>query len=189
MIRSIELIPADREGLLLELDKPEDTGIVVKSVDGLGPAKATINTTALSLTDSAMFNGSRVGMRTITLTLLPLAVPTVECSRHRIYNLLPIKQPVTIIVRTDTRTVKTLGYVESSEPDIFSSEEAVKATGRTELPTLRSICPSSRSTRLSSSTGRTPRSSRVLRSYSRRLSGCPPSSWRMAETFLRGSPS
>ena len=74
MIRSIELIPADREGLLLELDKPEDTGIVVKSVDGFGPAKATINTTALSLTDSAMFNGSRVGMRTITLTLLPLAL-------------------------------------------------------------------------------------------------------------------
>lgn len=128
MIRSIELIPADREGLLLELDKPEDTGIVVKSVDGLGPAKATINTTALSLTDSAIFNGSRVGMRTITLTLLPLAVPTVERARHHIYNLLPIKQPVTIVVRTDTRTVKTLGYVESSEPDIFSSEEAVKVT-------------------------------------------------------------
>lgn len=126
MIRSIELIPADREGLLLEIDNPEDTGILVKSIDGLGPAKATINTTALSLTDSAMFNGSRVGMRTITLTLLPLEVPTVERARHRIYNLLPIKQPVTIVVRTDTRTVKTLGYVESSEPDIFSKEEAIK---------------------------------------------------------------
>lgn len=126
MIHRIWLEPPNGETLDLVLTDPDATGIAVKAIDGLGPAKATINTTALSLTDSAMFNGSRVGMRTITLTLKPLESPTIESARYRIYNAAPIKQAVAFGVETDKRLARTVGYVESCEPDIFSSDESIK---------------------------------------------------------------
>ena len=60
MIRTIVLTNPGGETLALDLFEPWKTGIAVKNVDGLGPGKADINTTDLALTDSALFNGSRV---------------------------------------------------------------------------------------------------------------------------------
>nr|DAW03963.1 MAG TPA: tail protein [Caudoviricetes sp.] len=128
MIRTIVLTNPGGETLALDLFEPWNTGIAVKNVDGLGPGKADINTTDLALTDSALFNGSRVQKRTISLTLVPMETPTqdVEQSRQKIYRFCQIKRPVRITVYADHRQVYTDGYVESSEPDIWSNLESHK---------------------------------------------------------------
>ena len=76
MIRTIVLTNPGGETLALDLFEPWKTGIAIKNIDGLGPGKADINTTDLALTDSALFNGSRVPKRTISLTLVPMATTT-----------------------------------------------------------------------------------------------------------------
>ena len=55
--------------------------MAVKSVDGLSATKASINTTALALTDVAIFNGARAGMRNLKIKLAPLPMPDIETSR------------------------------------------------------------------------------------------------------------
>ena len=161
MIRTIVLTNPGGETLALDLFEPWNTGIAVKNVDGLGPGKADINTTDLALTDSALFNGSRVQKRTISLTLVPMETTTqdVEQSRQKIYRFCQIKQPVRITVYADHRQVYTDGYVESSEPDIWSNLESQSSVltviGMTTARMLRTLSISTLRNRHSSSPGRT----------------------------------
>lgn len=128
MIYSIDITNHRKETITLELKNPWTDGIYVKSIEGIGPEKATINTSELALVDGALYNSSRLGTRNIVLNLgfLDLGTPNIEAIRHKSYRFFPVKRKVTLTFHTDERNSSIDGYVESNEPDIFSKDEGTK---------------------------------------------------------------
>jgi len=123
MIKTISITNDQSETFDFDLRSPEQSGFFIKNVRGLGPVKATINTSeALSL-DGSSFNSARLGERNVVFELGFLENPTIEDTRQSSYRCFPLKSLVQIVIETDNKTVKTEGYVESNEPDIFSKEE------------------------------------------------------------------
>lgn len=123
MIRSITAINYLGEALVLDLARPALSGFAVKSVTGLGPAKANINTTTVATNDGATFNFARKESRNIVINLGFNFFTSPEEGRHITYQYFPVKQPITLVVETDERLGLINGYVESNEPDIFSKDE------------------------------------------------------------------
>lgn len=125
MIRSITIRNYLNKEITLELARPEKSGLIVKSVEGLGPAKANINVTDISTSDGGIFNSSRLDKRNIVMNLgfLQSATESIEDIRQKTYMYFPIKKKVHLTVVTDNHTSETDGYVESNEPDIFSQNE------------------------------------------------------------------
>lgn len=136
MIKSVTITNHLGEGLLIELRSPEKSGFFIKSIDGLGPPKADINTTEVLSFDGSFYNSSRLVSRNIVFNLgfYNDGTETIEAIRLKTYRFFPSKKPITVKVITDSRTGLTTGYVETNEPDIFSKEEGT---------TISLICPSS----------------------------------------------
>lgn len=132
MLRSFTVTNQKNESLKLELSNPWKSGLVVFSVDGLGPPKANVSSLELASADGSLFTGIRAQERQIIFNLGLLFNPTVEASRHLVYKYFPIKQKIRIEVETDERLIYIEGYVESCEPNIFSKEESV---------TISVLCP------------------------------------------------
>ena len=126
MIKSVTIINYLNEKLVLELGRPDKSGLLIKSIEGLGPSEATINAKEIATSDGALFNSARVNSRNIVLTLGFLFHPTVEDMRQLTYKYFPIKQRLTIRIETDNRIAETYGYVETNEPDIFQKEETTQ---------------------------------------------------------------
>lgn len=138
MIKSITVINKTGEKLTIELGAPETTGLWIKSIKGIGPGKANINTTELASSDGGLYNSARSEIRNITLTLgfMPYTHPTeidpvtgkprtvsVEEVRRNTYKWFAKKRPISFIVNTDLISLVSYGYVESNEPDIFNKQE------------------------------------------------------------------
>lgn len=123
MIKSVVITNHLGESIELELRSPEKSGFFIQGIEGLGPSKATINTTELLTNDGSVWNSSRVASRNILFNLGFLEMPTIEVTRQRSYKYFPIKKRIGIVVKADTRTCETFGYVETNEPDIFSNQE------------------------------------------------------------------
>jgi hypothetical protein len=132
MIKNVAITNYLNETLVFDLRSPALSGFFVKSIDGLGPPKATINMTeALSL-DGSMFNSARTNNRNVVLKIGYLENPSIEETRRRSYQFFPLKKYLTIVIETDLRFYKTYGYVESNEPDIFSNDSGA---------TVSIVCP------------------------------------------------
>ncbi len=125
MIKSITVTNYLGEWVKINLtdDDPEH-GLLVKSIEGLGPAKANINTTDLATNDGSLYNSARLDERNIVLQLYFADAPRIEDARQNTYKYFPIKKFLEFLVETDNRIVKTNGYVESNEPDIWSDLES-----------------------------------------------------------------
>lgn len=125
MIRSITIRNHLDNSIKLELTRPDLSGFIIKSIDGLGPAKANINTVDIATNDGSIFNSSRLDKRNITLDLEFFQTDTesIEDVRQKTYKYFPVKQRVYVTVETDNHTLETEGYVESNEPNIFSKNE------------------------------------------------------------------
>lgn len=123
MITKITVTNHRSETVEFVLRSPELSGFFIRGVDGLGPTKATINTSESLSLDGSTFNSARKEQRNIVLKLGFLENPTIEDTRQASYKYFPLKQRVKVVVETDNKTVQTYGYVESNEPDIFSKEE------------------------------------------------------------------
>lgn len=133
MIKSISITNYLGEKIDIKLSELfPDNGLMVKSISGLGPAKANINTTPLATNDGTLYNSARLDQRNIVLNLLFGNSPTIEDARQRTYKFFPIKKNVEFLIETDNRVAKTEGFVESNEPDIFSPEES---------NTISIVCP------------------------------------------------
>jgi hypothetical protein len=143
MIDSVTVTNELNESLDLILTRPELSGFVVTSIDGLGPVDANINMTELATLDGAIFNSARLNSRQITISLRFLENPTIEDTRLRSYKYFPIKKKVRLtfndpvdtemirnnnITITGKRKCYVEGMVEKNEPDIFSKEESCKIT-------------------------------------------------------------
>ena len=123
MIKSITVTNYLGDSLKLELTKPENSGFVVTSIEGLGPGKANINTVEVATNDGALFNSARLPSRNIVISLLYLWQDSIEDTRQRSYQYFPLKTKVNLLVETDNRLAAIDGYVESNEPDIFTNKE------------------------------------------------------------------
>lgn len=124
MIRSVTITNHTGDILTMELTNPEASGFLITSITGLGPMKATINSTELATMDGDLYNSSRATKRNIVFSLEFLAInKTIEEIRLESYKFFPVKRNITILVETDQRVAEITGYVESNEPDIFSEKE------------------------------------------------------------------
>ena len=126
MIKSIKVTNPKGESLVLDLFHPEKSGLIVRSISGLGPPKANINSTDLATADGALYSSARASTRNIVFNLQFMFAPTIEDSRQLTYKYFPLKKLVKIEVETDNRSLETSGYVESNSPDIFSKEETTQ---------------------------------------------------------------
>ena len=134
MIKSVTVKNYLNDEITLELMRPEKSGFIIKSIDGLGPAKANINVTDISTNDGGIFNSSRLDKRNIVMDLLFLQTDreSIEDLRQKTYKYFPIKKKITLTIVTDNHTSEIDGYIESNEPDIFSQNEGC---------TISIICP------------------------------------------------
>lgn len=126
MIKKIEIENTLGKKLSIELRKPETSGLIVTSIDGLGPLKAIINVSEISTGDGGYLNSSRIPSRNIVFHFKFLMDPDIETVRHRTYKFFGLKRKVRMTFYTDYRTLEIEGIVESNEPDIFSKEEGTQ---------------------------------------------------------------
>ena len=128
MIKRVIITNYLGESLELDLRAPEKSGLYIRSITGLGPGKANINTTQLTSIDGSVFNSARALERNIVMTLgfmeVPGLVDTIEDARQLTYKYFPKKKELEFFIETDNRKLYAYGYVESNEPDIFSDKES-----------------------------------------------------------------
>ncbi len=122
MIESFTVTNHLGESLTIELTSPEQSGFIVLGADGLGPAKADIALIERANIDGSLFNSARVTSRNVVLRFRFMG-DDIEAIRQKSYKYFPIKRNITFKIDTDNRTSVGTCYVESNEPDIFSSEE------------------------------------------------------------------
>lgn len=132
MIKSVTITNFKEETLKIELANPWPSGLIIERIEGLGPPQINVNVTELATTDGGTYNSSKGQSRNIVFTFRFIDFPTIEDSRHLTYRYFPLKRPVQLSFETTNRTLVITGYVESNEPDIFSSEEGC---------TISLLCP------------------------------------------------
>lgn len=102
----------------------------ITQIDGLSPAKATINTSPAALLDGEKFNSSKVNMRIINMAF---AIETeAEKNRLWIYQVVRVKRPITLYYKSDLLDVFIEGYVQSCDISHFS---------RKQVATVSIVCP------------------------------------------------
>jgi hypothetical protein len=126
MIKGITITNHLGESIRLDLMNPESSGFIIKSISGLGPAKANVNFTELATNDGAIDNSARLDTRNIVLELVFLENPTIEATRLLTYKYFPVKRNITFLIETDNRICETTGRVESNEPSIFDQQEGAQ---------------------------------------------------------------
>src|SRR5574344_545094 len=129
MIKSFTVTNYLGDSIQLVLGEPEKSGFLIKSVSGLGPSRGNLNTTEVSTNDGSIFNSARLNQRNIVFDLafvISSAGESIETVRQKSYKYFPIKKKLTILIETDNRTIRTTGYVESNETDIFRSQEGAQ---------------------------------------------------------------
>lgn len=141
MIKSLTVTNHLGDSIVLELTRPEKSGFVVKSIEGLGPVKATINMTSSATRDGSTFNSAFMDTRDIMISLLYYQTEgeTIEDLRQKSYKYFPNKKKIRLLIETDNRIVQTEGYVEDNNPEIFSQESGCIITVRCPDPYLYSV--------------------------------------------------
>jgi len=129
MIKSITVTNYLGDSIKLELGRPEKSGFLIESVSGLGPSKANINTTEVSTNDGSLFSSARLNQRNIVFEFKFVETingESIEDVRQKSYKYFPLKKKLDLLIETDNRIAKITGYVESNEPNIFSSQEGTQ---------------------------------------------------------------
>ncbi len=117
---------------LLQLDFNGLSGdYLITNIQGLSPAKATMNTNEAALIDGALFNSSKVNMRTINIAFT--IENRVEYNRLFAYAVLRPKKSVTLHYQSSLLDVTIEGYVESFDVTHFEAKQ---------VATVAIICPS-----------------------------------------------
>ena len=114
------------ESLEMELARPEVSGLAITNIEGLGPVKATINTSEIATGDGALYNSAKLETRNIVMTLDFRFGTDIESIRHTTYKYFPIKRYITLTFVTDQRSLDAFGYVASNEPEIFNAHEVAQ---------------------------------------------------------------
>lgn len=129
MIKSVLVTNHLGDSLLLELMRPEQSGLIITNIEGISPPNATINYTTVSSSDVALYNSARFEARNIVFTfqlcecIKEGVYESVEQVRLKTYKYFPSKKPITLTFTTDSRTAIIQGYVETNEFQIFEEKE------------------------------------------------------------------
>ena len=123
MIKSVTITNHLDESIKLDLFNPEESGFIIKSIEGLGPVKANVNFKELATNDGAIDNSARLSSRNIVMSLQFMESPTIEETRLKSYKYFPIKRNIKFLIETDSRICETIGRVETNVPTIFSNAE------------------------------------------------------------------
>ena len=123
MIKSVTITNHLDESIKLDLFNPEESGFIIKSIEGLGPVKANINFKELATNDGAIDNSARLSSRNIVMSLQFMESPTIEETRLKSYKYFPVKRNIKFLIETDNRICETIGRVETNVPTIFSKAE------------------------------------------------------------------
>lgn len=112
---------------------PNDDPVQVRSIDGLGPVKAEISSTAFATGRGELFQGSSIGKRNIVMNLgLNPDWPegqTMSILRQRLYRyFLPEAWTKLRFFSDHLPTVDIEGVVESFEPNIFSQDPEIQVS-------------------------------------------------------------
>lgn len=128
MIKSFTVTNFKGDSVKMELGKPGNTGFLLIYASGLDPAKANIGTSEIATIDGSIYNFSRLDQRNVVLNILFVEQKnkTIEDIRLDTYRYFPIKQKIELVIETTNRIVKTIGYVESNEVNIFSKQEGAQ---------------------------------------------------------------
>jgi len=112
------------EILYIDLTRPENSGLVISYINGLGPVKANINMDQVAVIDGSQFNSSRAVSRNVVLGIQLFKIPgfTITEMRHKIYKYFPLKRKIKLVFDNGIRQAYTFGYVESNEATIFSKD-------------------------------------------------------------------
>lgn len=126
MFQSMTVTNARGDTLDLPIRNPMATGYNVVAIDGLGPVNAVLQSSKSVTTDGVLFNGARKDEREITINLAYYleSGKSIEELRHGTYKYFPEKEEVTLVFHAETRSVRTMGIVESNEISIFSEKES-----------------------------------------------------------------
>lgn len=131
------LIVENQYGQQLELTHNE--AYVVKSVLGMDPPDAVVNTTKYAGQDGSAYNSSYMNQRVITITMA-INHPA-EQNRIALYGFFRSKFPVKIFYKTETRDVWIEGYVQTFSVAYFDKKETAQITIICPSPYLRSRFP------------------------------------------------
>ena len=123
MIKSVTITNHLDESIKLDLFNPEESGFIIKNIEGLGPVKANINFKELATNDGSIDNSARISSRNIVMSLQFMESPTIEETRLKSYKYFPIKRNIKFLIETDSRICETIGRVETNVPTIFSNAE------------------------------------------------------------------
>jgi hypothetical protein len=111
---------------------PNDDPVQIRSIDGLGPVKAELASTAFASGRGELFQGSSVGKRNIVLSLglNPNWVDqTLATLRQRLYGyFLPEAWTKLRFFSDHMVTVDIEGIVESFEPNMFSEDPEIQVS-------------------------------------------------------------
>ena len=121
------------------VQEDDPSGLFITSIEGLGPAKANVNMTTLSVTDGNYYNSARLEGKNIVINGVFTNAYSIEDSRLLSYRYFPIKKKLNIKVYTDNRAGEIDGYVESNEPAIFSEKEGCQISILCESATFSAI--------------------------------------------------
>lgn len=130
------------EELYLSLSNPEQSGLVVRNIDGIGSPNSSINMTEYATIDGSRYNTARAIDRTITIQLDYMWAPDPEHARRKAYRYFPVKGKVKLVFKTDYPIeYSTVGYVESNSPSIFSQKSGCTISIRCPDPYFHSVNP------------------------------------------------
>lgn len=125
MIYSLTVTNSIGESMTLELSNPWASGYAIKNIDGLGTPDMNVNTTPYGIGDGSVLGSIKAEYRIITIQLYPLALPTVESARQKLYRFFQIKKEIVLTFNTENRLVTIEGYVQKIEPNIFENPESI----------------------------------------------------------------
>lgn len=133
MIKTLTITNNLDESLTLDLFRPELSGFVIKSIDGLGPADASINMSDLATVDGSRYSSGRIEKRNLVLKLMFYEanndMESVETLRQKAYKYFPTNKQVKLSIETDNRSAELTGWVESNEPTDMFTENSKRKEG------------------------------------------------------------
>lgn len=134
MLRRMEVFSSNPSAPELPLGgfMPNDDPVQIRSIDGLGPVKAELASTAFASGRGELFQGSSVGKRNVVLNLglNPNWIDqTLATLRQRLYAyFLPESWTKLRFFSDHMVTVDIEGIVESFEPNMFSEDPEIQVS-------------------------------------------------------------
>lgn len=102
-------------------------GVALISVTGLNPPPADISTSPIATKDGSIFTNAQVQDRNIVLTFAITGVKP-ETQRTSIYYIFKVKEPISLEIKTSTRTAYIDGYVKNINADPFNQKQQIQVS-------------------------------------------------------------